>query len=124
MQHLRNGKSIWLALVAALFLVLQIANGAGAANQVALDAYGNPLCVNSSDHHTENTAPSSDHSGTLKCCTLACGAFADIAFSGRLTYAFERLLSGHSELIVTRADLQLRQLDEFQGSPRAPPRLS
>lgn len=125
LQHLRSKKNHWLALVAAFFLVLQAAHGANASSsRVGLDAFGNPLCISGVNHGTDPTAPSSDHSGMPDCCTLACGAAAHLAFAGSLIFLFERPFAADGELIATSPEISLGQLEEFQGSPRAPPRLS
>lgn len=126
LQNLRSRMSIWLALVAACFLVLQVANGANAASsQPVLDVFGNPLCLSGRAHDSKETAPASDHDGKPECCTLACGAFAFTALSGRVTYVFDRPLPAFGDLIVARDNFVRHQLlEEFLGSPRAPPRLS
>ncbi|MDR6759151.1 hypothetical protein J2Y48_004467 [Mycoplana sp. BE70] len=123
LQHLRTERGIWLALVAACILVLQFAAGANAAfSQLPLDAFGNPLCVSGSDHGAKETAPPSHHSGKPECCTLACGASATAALTGKLIYAVDRPFPVLGEQVNAECDVARRQLlDEFQGSPRAPP---
>ena len=125
LQHRRSRRRIWLALVASCILVLQLASGSNAAfNQVPLDAFGNPLCVSGANHGSKETAPPADHSGKPECCTLACGAFAAVALTGRLIYLFDGPLPVLQELAVAGNNLPRHLLDEFQGSPRAPPGLS
>lgn len=126
LQHLRSRRSIWLALLAACLLTLQFATGANAAfNQVSLDAFGNPLCASDAEHGSKETAPPADHSGKPECCTLACGAFAAAALTGKLIYVFDRQPPALEKQVFATSGFTRRQLlDEFQGSPRAPPALS
>ncbi|THK36461.1 hypothetical protein EHS39_20100 [Ensifer sp. MPMI2T] len=123
LKHLRTRKSIWVALVAACMLVLQAASGLAAAGTkpVGLDIFGNPLCISDAEHH--EPAPSTDHSGMPDCCTLACGMFAQPAIPGRQLYVFDVRSAALVNLPVARHGPDLPQwLEEFQGSPRAPPR--
>ncbi|WP_369291915.1 DUF2946 family protein [Sinorhizobium sp. 6-70] len=127
LRHLRSRKSIWVALVAACLLVLQAASGVAASPApIGVDSFGNPLCIsdaNSGHHGHDEQAPANDHSGKQDCCTLACGMFAHPAIPGRQLYAFDAPSAALVTLPVARDDPDLRQpLEEFQGSPRAPPR--
>ncbi|MBP1887630.1 DUF2946 family protein [Sinorhizobium mexicanum] len=126
LKQLRSGKSIWVALVAACLLVLEAASGvAASAAPVVLDSFGNPLCISDADHghHGQHEqAPASDHSGKQDCCTLACGMFAHPAIPGRQLYVFDAQYATPVDLPAKRDGPGLRQwLNEFQGSPRAPP---
>ncbi|WEX86557.1 hypothetical protein PZN02_002856 [Sinorhizobium garamanticum] len=117
-------KNIWVAFIAACMLVLQAASGlAAAAKPVGLDSFGNPLCISDADYGHHEPAPSTDHSGMPDCCTLACGMFTQPAISGRQLYAFDAPSAALVNLPVARDGPDLPQwLEEFQGSPRAPPR--
>ncbi|MCA1439953.1 hypothetical protein I6F07_06880 [Ensifer sp. IC4062] len=124
LKHLRTRKTIWVALVAACMLVLQTAIGFAAATKpVELDIFGNPLCISDADHGHHEPAPSTDHSGMPDCCMLACGMFAQAAIPGRQLYVFDAAPAAPIDLPVAKDGPDLPQwLEEFLGSPRAPPR--
>lgn len=111
-----------MALVAAwLFLVQSLAGGfALAAAEVPLDAFGNPLCITSSDHGTP--ADNSDHGKMPGCCMLGCAASATVVGAPPdeasvvivfRTEAGDRPLP--APIVIVQAD------DHDPGSPRAPP---
>lgn len=122
MKALRKGWGHWLALVAAvLFLVQSLAGGfAVAADEVPVDAFGNPLCITSTDHGTP--ADGSDHGKLPGCCMLGCAASAAVVSTppdeASLIIAFRTELFGEplpAPVVIVQAD------DHDPGSPRAPP---
>ncbi|WP_442582920.1 hypothetical protein ACSBOB_13600 [Mesorhizobium sp. ASY16-5R] len=122
MPKILKGWSKGLALVAAaLFLVQSLSGGfAVAAGNIPLDAFGNPLCITSSDHGTP--ADRSDHGKMPGCCMLGCTAAAMVVGAPptgtSLAVAFQTGIAARRPMgrtIVVQAD------DHPPGSPRAPP---
>ena len=113
------------AFVAAYMLVIQsligaFALGAAAASPL-LDAFGNPLCITSTDSPAGQDRGT--HSDVPDCCTIACSKFAS-------TSADERNADTLSALGAVSLDLPLPAFDAGDlvshlwhppGSPRSPP---
>ena len=122
---MRKGWRRGLALVAAwLFLVQSLAGGfALAAGEVPLDAFGNPLCITSTDHGAP--ADNSDHGKMPGCCMLGCAASATVAGAPpdetSLIIVFRTETPGRP-LAAPIATIQAD--DHDPGSPRAPPALA
>jgi hypothetical protein len=125
MPKILKGWSKGLALVAAaLFLVQSLSGGfAVAAGNIPLDAFGNPLCITSSDHGTP--ADRSDHGKMPGCCMLGCAASATVATAPpgetSLIIVFRTEAPGRplpAPIVIVQAD------DHDPGSPRAPPALA
>ncbi|MFI0842795.1 hypothetical protein [Mesorhizobium sp. IMUNJ 23232] len=125
MKAMRKGWRKGLALVAAwLFLIQSLAGGfALAAGEVPLDAFGNPLCITSTDHGTP--ADRSNHGKMPGCCMLGCAASATVSGTPpdevSLTIAFRTKAAGRplpAPVVIVQAD------DHDPGSPRAPPALA
>ncbi|MEQ1950232.1 hypothetical protein [Mesorhizobium sp. CN2-181] len=114
-----------LALAAAmLFLVQMLGTGFAlpSPTQIALDAFGNPLCITST-HGTP--ADDSDHGKMPGCCMLGCAASATVAGAppdeASLIIVFRAEALGRSlpaPIVIVQAD------DHRPGSPRAPPALA
>jgi hypothetical protein len=111
-----------LVLVAALLFLVQSLSGgfAMAAGNVPLDAFGNPLCITSSDHGTP--ADRGDHGKMPGCCMLGCTTAAMVVgappVSASLVVEFRAGIAARrptGRTIVVQAD------DHQPGSPRAPP---
>ncbi|KAA0972194.1 hypothetical protein FPY71_03515 [Aureimonas fodinaquatilis] len=119
-----NVHRLWVALVVAYMLVLQSVAGAWAhgvgPDSSRLDAFGNPLCITSTDQHTGSS--DQPHSNLPNCCTLGCGMFVQaLAATGNSgsVQAFEpfpRLIA-----FPARSEASTPQPDYNPGSPRAPP---
>lgn len=113
-------KQIAAALFAALALLLQSAGAAWAGSYApALDAFGNPLCINDDVHR--GGPHSGDRAGFANCCTLAgCGwtGFALAPGDAAFIVARERDFQGQ---IDVRAAAVPSRFENGQSQPRAPP---
>ena len=117
-----QGSQALVALVAGCLLLVQAFTSAWASGAMPLgprlDAFGNPLCITS----TDNDDPTGGHSKLPDCCVLGCSAAvpplaAPACGSIVLALPLQRSGSGLSVRIVVRAEIQ----DHNPGSPRAPP---
>lgn len=112
-----------VAFIAALILVVQAFTSAWAAGampiQPMLDAFGNPLCITSTD---QGDGPASDHSKLPNCCTFGCSTVSPVLlvpdFDG--TAIALPLVTSHV-LFATGKDVVHSAPDHDPGSPRAPP---
>lgn len=119
-EHKRN---IFVALVAALILLAQTAlsgwgSGAMAATPM-LDAFGNPLCITSTDPTGGST---SDHSKMPNCCTFGCSTVSPLlAIPDSDGTGLARPLIVSDVLFSIGKGVVLPSPDHDPGSPRAPP---
>ena len=109
------------ALVLALVLITQSAVGAFALGAAGagpqLDAFGNPLCLNGSDH--DNTGGSSK---IPSCCTFACSMFwPGIAAPANLGHVEPGLRIALRLAFAHHAAIDLHEQGYRPGNPRAPP---
>jgi len=117
---------ISVALVAAYMLILQGLFGAFALGAAAalpmLDAFGNPLCITSSDPTASDTDDTS-HSAVPDCCTVACSMFTSVATDERPAASVFNPLAATDASLAPRIDLVAQLLSPKQnpGSPRSPP---
>jgi hypothetical protein len=116
-----TSSGFWIALAAAwLLLVQSIAGSFAAAPQQALDAFGNPLCITSTDH----SQPDNDHHKVPGCCILGCNAIASYIASppddAWLENGFEATTIRFAPAL---RDIVVGEDDHDPGSPRAPPTL-
>lgn len=118
-------KPRWQAAFAvAVVLVLQTfavawTSGAMAAGP-QLDAFGNTLCITSTDH--DGAVPSSDHVKALGCCTFACGAaIAAVAAPPEHGVILRRDLAASDIAFSDERVARAHAPDHNPQSPRAPP---
>lgn len=114
-----------LALLASCMLVLQVllgayATGAAAAAPPMLDAFGNVLCITSTDAADHGSA---DHTALPDCCTVACGMFAPIQANDRTGHSLSNPLptSVLREPAAFDNTGQAFALEQRPGSARSPP---
>ncbi|MFA6153268.1 DUF2946 family protein [Mesorhizobium sp.] len=114
------------ALVLALVLITQSAVGAFALGADAagqqLDAFGNPLCTNGSDHDASSGSGTPDHSKIPSCCTFACS----MLWPGLAPPANVGVLAAGLRVADRVAFAQVKPIDLHEqgyrpGNPRAPP---
>ncbi|MET3595135.1 hypothetical protein ABID26_004547 [Mesorhizobium shonense] len=114
------------ALVLALVLVTQsvvgaFALGAAGAGQ-QLDVFGNPLCLNGSDHDNSSGSGTPDHSKTPSCCTFACSMFwPGIAAPANAGQVEPGLRIALRLAFTQHKAIDLREQGYRPGNPRAPP---
>jgi hypothetical protein len=125
----RTGTSrTFVALAAAFVLVLQAFATAWAAGVMPsgpmLDAFGNPLCITSTDQQTaDHDGPAGDHSKMPNCCTMGCSnASALLATPADDSGAWlpVRLDAAEADFRTSNA-VFVAFPDHDPGSPRAPP---
>lgn len=115
-----------IALVATYMLVLQSLIGAfavgAAASSPMLDAFGNPLCITSSEA-AEDNSDRSGHGTMPDCCTVSCSMFSSAIANAReahslhnpLEYAFVQTAFAFDSIASSFT------LERGPGSPRSPP---
>lgn len=114
------------ALVLALVLVSQSVVGAFALGAAGagpqLDAFGNPLCLNGSDHDNSGGSGTPDHSKRPSCCTFACSMFwPGIAAPTNVGQIEPGLRIGLRLAFTHHAAIDLHEQGYRPGNPRAPP---
>lgn len=114
----------WIALAAGLVFVVQTLTVAWTAGAMAagpqLDAFGNPLCITSTDHH--NPAPAGKHSKLGDCCTFGCSTgWTIVAESAGDSAVLRRPLLGSDVTFRVTSVARDEAPDHDPGSPRAPP---
>lgn len=115
-----------VALVASYMLVLQALIGAFALGAAAaspmLDAFGNPLCITSTDS-TDTGSDRTSHSAMPDCCTIACNMFAPVTTDERAPSSVANPLPLAVEKLTPDFITVGRILspEESPGSPRSPP---
>lgn len=115
-----------IALVASYMLVLQALIGAFALGAAAaspmLDAFGNPLCITSSDS-TKSGSDNTSHSAVPDCCTVACSMFAPVTTDERTPSFVINPLESAGDTLTPAFDTVQRLLspERGPGSPRSPP---
>lgn len=119
----RYARAPAVALLAACALVLQsflAAWAAGAMPSAAmLDAFGNPLCITSTDH--DEADRSGGHTGAADECLACCMALSQLAPSyGAGAVLLTRLRTDDHRLLPRRGP-DVRSPDHDPGNPRAPP---
>lgn len=121
-----NSWSRSVALVAAYMFVVQSLIGAFALGASAaptqLDAFGNPLCITSSE--TADKEPDrGSHSSLPDCCTVACNMFAPVTPDERVAHSLvNRRLPVSQPLQRPFRSINHARLDaQSPGSPRSPP---
>lgn len=126
MQHLAGKhRHRSTAIFAALMLAVQLlaggfAVGAAAAGSPMLDAFGNPLCITSSD--VPDAGDQNGHSGLPDCCTPGCSMFAPAAGPDRAPAALSNPLDGPTSIVIGTSVSPVATLpDHDPGNPRAPP---
>ncbi|MEQ8347576.1 MAG: hypothetical protein RIB82_18405 [Sneathiellaceae bacterium] len=113
----------WIAIVATAFLVLQaaLAGFAGGANAapLALDAFGNPLCIgNSVGDPDENGAGGHQ---LPNCCLASCSMFAPAMATVAHAAALRPGLVGEVAVATYHPVLSPTRGRGEPGRPRAPP---
>lgn len=114
-----------IALCAALLLLLQSALTAWATSAMPasplLDAFGNPLCITSTD--SGDAHPAGDHPKLPDCCTFGCSMASALiapspsdAVGVRLPYILPDVPTEPETIVLVRSQAHA------PGSPRAPPR--
>ncbi len=120
MSAIRTKQAPWIALAAAMLMLVQSVAGsfAATATHPKLDAFGNPLCITSTDHD----APQSDHGKLTGCCILGCGASASALAApperNRLDAGFESVPLRFAPVFM---EFFIASEDHNPGSPRGPP---
>ncbi len=115
-----------VAFVAAYMLVLQALIGAFALGTAAaspmLDAFGNPLCITSTDF-TDSDSEQGNHSALPDCCTTACNMFAPVTADERNASSVANPLAIAAEKLDPDFEFFGRVLspERNPGSPRSPP---
>lgn len=115
-----------VALVAASMLVLQALLGAFALGTAAaspmLDAFGNTLCITSTDA-AEHGSHKGEHTALPDCCTVACGMFAFATADDRSPNSVSNPLVPALALAMPafHVTLPARGVDYPPANPRAPP---
>lgn len=115
----------WRAVfAAAILLVFQSSLSAfaigAASGPMPLDAFGNPLCITSSDispQDGESGQPPALH----ECCTLGCAAGQSLATPQEHADAIGIERTSASILPVALAQDRVQPDDYHPGNPRAPP---
>lgn len=112
-----------IALTAICALILQsyfFAWAAAAPPAHPVDAFGNPLCVTSTDDGAG--APGQPHD-VADCCALGCGAVATLAVARGAAGGEPILwpLDGQAPAPRTDPPIPMREPGHDPGSPRAPP---
>ena len=120
-------RQMGFALVAALMLVLQAAAGAyalGMAASAPLDAFGNPLCITSTDS-VDIRSGLPDHNTLTDCCAVACSMFSAAATDERATPSVHNPLARVAGLFTPVFDAVKPVIapERSPGSPRSPPGL-
>lgn len=120
----RKQWSLGVVLVAAYVLLFQSITGAFAlgVGSTPLDAFGNPLCITSTEHST-SAGKGLDHDKMRSCCELACSMVAPALvaasdapwISADLPHATGAIRHHSSARVPASA------LDHAPGNPRAPP---
>lgn len=126
MQHLAGKhRHRSTAIFAALMLAVQLlaggfAAGTAAAGSPMLDAFGNPLCITSSD--VPDAGDQNSHTGLPDCCTPGCSMFAPAAGPDRAPLSLANpLRTVAKQAFVPHAEPPLGLADHELGHPRAPP---
>lgn len=120
----RKSRSLKVTIAAACMLVLQSAAAAfaigNAAGAVPLDAFGNPLCITSSEQ-TSQDGKSGTHGDRLHQCWLACavGMVAAPTPDEALAAAWPKILSAAP--VRPFSDAYAVWRDRHPARPRAPP---
>jgi len=115
--------NIWVAFVATYMLVFQGLLGAVALGDAKaspmLDAFGNPLCITSTDSDSDDRT----HTGLPDCCTVSCSMFAVASAGDRSSNSFSNPLPTATAALFPPVEVGTSPftLDREQGSPRAPP---
>jgi hypothetical protein len=114
----RNGWTNVLALVAAALFALQSLASAQAA-PVALDIFGNPICITDNDGGHPAPSNGGGHLG-MECCLLGCGAAVSTPASApvAIAQAWPRESGAH---FATATPVALTAPGHLPGNPRAPP---
>jgi hypothetical protein len=117
----RRTQDITIALVASVMLFLQGVVTAWSAGIMPLgpmlDAFGNPLCITS----TDRSPPSENHSSLPDCCTMGCASASPLVAlpasdgHGAIPFFVTVFEPGVSEGPAVSG------LAHHQGQPRAPP---
>ncbi|MBX3576194.1 MAG: hypothetical protein KF723_03210 [Rhizobiaceae bacterium] len=119
-----------LALVAALVLVVQttlaLVGAATRADAMMLDAFGNPLCITSSDDGQlpEGSSPAGDHGTATNCCALGCVSGTAPLVPAADQIGLPRPLVSARLALSVASEAPSPQVDHAPGSPRAPPLLA
>lgn len=124
MKVRRTGSGFGIALVAAYLLFLQAAisgfiSGASAA-PLSLDAFGNPLCITSTD--VGSPAEGGGDHQSPECCLSACAMFAPVLASGEVPKAPTVLHADTATIVPLPAPTLAQRSRGEPGNPRAPPR--
>lgn len=127
MRHSRlKSWDMGIAFVAAYMLVLQALVGAFALGAAAaspmLDAFGNPLCITSTDS-TDTGSDRSDHSALPDCCTTACSMFAPVTTEERTPSSVLNPFLSASDALTPAFETVAHFIspERSPGSPRSPP---
>lgn len=127
MRHFRlmSGR-LGIAFIATYMLVLQAMLGAFALGAVnaspMLDAFGNPLCITSTDS-TDSDTGRGEHNALPDCCTVACSMFAAATSEDRSPHSLSNPLPASAVRLRASFDplVHVVALERSPGSPRSPP---
>jgi hypothetical protein len=117
---IRTKQAPWIALVAAMLMLVQSVAGsfAATATHPKRDAFGNPLCITS----TDNGWPAGNPHTLPGCCILGCGASASALAvppeRGGLNVGFETAPLRFAPVFM---EFFIASEDHDPGSPRGPP---
>jgi len=117
-----------IAIFASYMFVLQalfVAFATGAsATMPMLDAFGNPLCITSTDPAGTPADDHTAHAALPDCCTGPCNMFAPILSDGdRSTHSLSNPLPSSAAAKPAASDSAPRvfAIERRPGSPRSPP---
>lgn len=124
MLDLRQNTPWWFAFIAGFVFVLQTFTVAWAAGAMAvgpqLDAFGNALCITSTDH--DRSIPADEHSNLSDCCTFGCGTtWTTVAGPAGDVVVFRRPLLGSDVFFRVHLVARPKAPDHEPRNPRAPP---
>ena len=114
----QSGRNSWVALAAALALVLQLVSAAQAM-PVQLDIFGNPICATGIDGSHGAPSHGGGHEG-MECCLLGCAAplAGPLPVAAALDVRWQRQMRAVFAAVTSGA---LAKSAYRPGNPRAPP---
>ncbi len=115
----RKDKTV--AFIAAFVLLLQtlLASWSASADAMALDAFGNPLCITSSDG---GSTPGDVPAKIPNCCTLGCSMSSTVLAGPVPEHPVVIPVTGeYAGAVIAQEAPRHARRDHGPGSPRAPP---
>jgi hypothetical protein len=112
---------IWLVIAASMLLMNALGASLASASvtDVAMDAFGNPLCITSTAD--DGATPPGDHHKVPSCCTLGCNMGSTVV-AAEAEMAAQILWPRHQSFAPPIGSLiRLPSPDYDPGNPRAPP---